>query len=415
MLYKRWTRTARLHRNEPALRDAAAGRHWTFGELFEAGEREKTGPASAVFPSGHSPEFILQVLAGWREGRVLCPLEPGQAHPLLSGAPAHCVHFKRTSATTGGARLIAFTARQLAADADQIVRTMGLRSDWPNVGVISLAHSYGFSNLVLPLLLHGIPLVLAAGPLPEMVRRAAGSEGNVTIPAVPAIWRAWHEARAIPANTRLAISAGAPLSLKLEQEIFKAGGLKIHNFYGASECGGIAFDASDAPREDAAIAGMPLDGVQVSLNEDGCLIVQSDAVGETYWPPAPPSPGNRVFQTFDLAELKDGKVLLHGRLNDLINVAGRKVSPETIESVLLSHPAIRDCLVLGVPSRDKERGQTIAAIIASDAAAEELKAFALERMPAWQAPRLWHFVDSLESNARGKLSRAQWRKKFGGS
>ena len=50
---------------------------------------------------------------------------------------------------------------------------MGLRADWPNLGVISLAHSYGFSNLILPLLLHGIPLILAPAPLPEIIRRAA--------------------------------------------------------------------------------------------------------------------------------------------------------------------------------------------------------------------------------------------------
>ena len=55
------------------------------------------------------------------------------------------------SATTGAARVIAFTAGQLAADVENIVATMGLRPNWPNLGVISMAHSYGFSNLVLPL------------------------------------------------------------------------------------------------------------------------------------------------------------------------------------------------------------------------------------------------------------------------
>ena len=42
----------------------------------------------------------------------------------------------------------------------------------------------------------------------------------------------------------------------------------------------------------------------------------------------------------DLAELKDGRVFLRGRLSDQINVAGRKVSPETVERVLLAHPAV---------------------------------------------------------------------------
>ena len=103
-----------------------------------------------------------------------------------------------TSATTGPARAVAFTGEQLAADVDNIVATMGLRPDWPNLGVISMAHSYGFSNLVLPLLLHGIPLVLVPAPLPEMVRDRRRRNSAITLAGVPAMWRAWHEAPAIP-------------------------------------------------------------------------------------------------------------------------------------------------------------------------------------------------------------------------
>src|SRR5437879_1003240 len=77
------------------------------------------------------------------------------------------VHLRTTSATGGPPCLVSFTAEQLAADAENVVATMGLRRDWPNLGVISLAHSYGFSNLIMPLLLHGIPLILAPAPLPE--------------------------------------------------------------------------------------------------------------------------------------------------------------------------------------------------------------------------------------------------------
>src|SRR5437763_6003551 len=145
---------------------------------------------------------------------------------------------------------------------------MGLRPEWPNLGVISLAHSYGFSNLVTPLLLHGIPLLLSDSPLPEAVRRAAVLADSVTLPAVPALGRASHEARAIPQNARLAISAGAPLPLSLEQAVFDATGIKLHNFYGASECGGIAYDGAALPRCDAACVGAPLRNVEISVNAD---------------------------------------------------------------------------------------------------------------------------------------------------
>lgn len=399
-------------RNERALLDFATGRHWTFAELFAAGERQKTSPTGAVFPQGQSPEFILDLLAAWRENKMVCPLEPGQSPPVLTSAPAGCIHFKFTSATSGGAKLVAFTAKQLAADADNIVATMGLRPDWPNLGAISLAHSYGFSNLILPLLLHGIPLVLVSAPLPEMIRRAADQVASVTLPAVPAMWRAWHQAGAIPANTRLAISAGAPLSLALEQEVFQATGLKLHNFLGSSECGGIAYDASEQPRPDAVLTGKPMRNVHLSLDENGCLVVHSDAVAETYWPEPSPALGHGIFHTSDLAELRGGEVFLRGRLSDQINVAGRKVSPETIEDALLAHPQVRACLVFGAPSVAAERSETIVAVVVSEVPEPGLKKFLLATLPAWQMPRRWVFVESLAANARGKVSRREWRERW---
>jgi len=323
-------------------------------------------------------------------------------------------HLKITSASSGAARLIAFTGEQLAADADNIVSTMGLRREWPNLGVISLAHSYGFSNLVLPLVLHGIPLILGESPLPESVRKAASITSESTLPAVPALWRAWFEAKSIPANIRVAISAGAPLSIALEQAIYQAHGLKLHNFYGSTECGGIAYDATSAPREDAAIAGTALRGVKVATTPNGCLEVRGSAVGETYWPEPHPTLADRRFRTSDLVDIADGTVYLRGRLGDQINVAGRKVSPETIERALQSHPQVRDCLVFGAPSPDLERTEIIVACIASEAGldCDTLKQFLLRELPAWQLPREWMFMPTLAVNQRGKLSRFEWRERY---
>jgi len=255
-------------------------------------------------------------------------------------------------------------------------------------------------------------LILAPAPLPETIRRAASQEPAITLPGVPALWRAWHEADGIPPQVRLAISAGAPLPLNLEQSVFAAGGLKIHNFYGASECGGIAYDATPVPRTDASLAGAPMPGVQVSLNEDCCLTVHGAAVGQTYWPCESPMLRAGRFQSSDLAELKDGFVFLRGRSTDQINVAGRKVSPETIERALLQHPLVRECLVFGAPSHDSGRTETIVAVVAAGAAEAELKKFLLESLPSWQMPRRWHFVDSLPAGPRGKISRADCRARF---
>lgn len=415
MLYDCWRRIATRWPHETAILELTGGQRWSFAQLAAEAERALLEPGTVVFPQSGSADFVLGVLRAWRSGAVVCPLEPGQAPPKLPGGlPPGVVHLKTTSATTGRPRLVAFRAAQLAADADNIVASMGLRPDWPNLGVISLAHSYGFSNLVLPLLLHGIPLVLVGSALPEALRSAAGAAPALTLAAVPALWQTWHEAGAIPANVRLAISAGAPLPLALEQAVFSRQGLKLHNFYGSSECGGIAYDAGDKPRCEPACAGAPLRNVQVSVAEDGCLEVRSAAVAETYWPESSPELDGGVFRTSDLGELSDGRVYLRGRAGDQINVAGRKVSPESIESVLVRHPQVRACLAFGVPSPDSQRGEIIVACVAGpgEGAGDSLKQFAIDKLPAWQVPREWWFVDGLEVNGRGKLSRAEWRKRY---
>jgi acyl-coenzyme A synthetase/AMP-(fatty) acid ligase len=413
MLYERWQKVAQAGRNEIALHDLASGQSWTFEELSREAEAPLPGKPAMVYPQGHGAEFIFTVLRAWRSNAVVCPLEPHKQPSAVSCLPPPCCHLKTTPATTGAPRAVAFTEEQLAADADNIVATMGLRPDWPNLGVISLAYSYGFSNLVLPLLLHGIPLFLAPSPLPVVLRSAA-PPCDLTLAGVPALWRAWHEAGAILHNVRLAISAGAPLPLPLERGVFEEHGLKIHNFYGSTECGGITYDATATPRTDGASVGRPLKNVRVSIAPDGVLSVRSRAVGETYWPEPEDTLGEGRFQTCDYAELKDGEICLRGRNNDHINVAGRKVSPATIEQALREHEAVNECLVFGVPSIDADRIDLIVACVATDrrSTTEELKQFLLQKLPSWQVPREWWFVKSLGTNGDGKPSRAQWRRDF---
>jgi len=415
MLYERWLQVVRATPHRLAVWEGASGRHYTFQELETAAGNQSSNSRDRVqFASGAGVEFILSVLGAWRAGKVLVPLEQGQPNPAVDQPPANrVVHLKSTSATTGTSRLIAFTADQLTADCENVVSTMGLSPTIPNVGAISLAHSYGFSNLLLPLLLEGIPLMLAASPLPESVRQAVGQVPEVALPSVPALWQAWHEAGIVSGRIRIAISAGAPLSLALERAVLESTGVKIHNFYGSSECGGIAYDRSDAPRRDTALAGTPMNGVKVGVNEEGCLTVKSRAVGTGYWPETEAALECGVFRSGDLGEIVDGGIYLRGRACDRINVAGRKVIPDEVEQVLSEHPAVKDCLVFGVPA-DNIRNETIVACVAvsDEMTPRGLMEFLQTRLPSWQVPRDWWVVESLAVNERGKRSRAEWRKSY---
>jgi long-chain acyl-CoA synthetase len=414
MLYDRWQKVVGDKRDEIALRDLASNQSWTFSQLNKESEKPLPGNPAMVFPQGNSPEFIFTILRAWRTGTVVCPLEMQQQPPAVQPPPAPCCHLKITPAGTGTQRTVAFTGEQLAADAENIVTSMGLRPDWPNLGVISLAYSYGFSNLALPLLLHGIPLFLAPSPLPVALRCAQHAHLNLTVAGVPALWHAWHKAGAILSNVRLAISAGAPLPLSVEQDVFNEHGVKIHNFYGCTECGGISYDATNTPRTEESSVGQPLKNVNVEIGYDGFLRVRSRATGEMFWPKKEEALGTGAFRTADFAEFRNGEVHLRGRLDDHINVAGRKVAPAVIERALREHDAVADCLVFGVPSENADRVDLIVACVnaSRDGVKDELKQFLLQRLPGWQVPREWWFVPTLEFNGHGRLSRAECRKNF---
>src|ERR1700688_2629166 len=117
MLYERWRQIASEHRNETALYDLGRGERWTFSQLAAVAESADASE-SIIFPQG--PQFIPALLGAWRCGKVVCPLEAEQTPPVIGKFPAGCIHLKTTSATTGAPRLIAFTAEQLAADAENI-------------------------------------------------------------------------------------------------------------------------------------------------------------------------------------------------------------------------------------------------------------------------------------------------------
>src|SRR5690606_22078455 len=98
MLYERWRAIASAGGDETALRDLADNRSWTFRQLARAAETTPCpDPEPWCRPRGARAEFILGVLAGWREGRVVVPLDADQAAPEVPPPPRSAVHYKLTS------------------------------------------------------------------------------------------------------------------------------------------------------------------------------------------------------------------------------------------------------------------------------------------------------------------------------
>lgn len=392
MLYLRWLETARRFGERPAVMDG--GTALTFADLADRAAAAPRASRPVIARSGEV-SFFIDVLRAWRDGQAVIPVEKDAPEPVLQCVPpGACRLVKHTPGAAGVPRGIFLDAGQVMADAARLVDAMGLAPDVPNLGVVSLAHSYGFSNIVLPMLLHGVPIRLVPVPFPRVVEEAWSRHPAIVVPAVPSMWRAWLRSGILKdAPIRLAISAGAPLALPLEQAAYQECGLKIHNFYGASECGGIAWDAGETPRETADIVGTPLPGVSVECASDGRLLVRSDAVAAGYDAARPDDVlGNGVYLTRDLGFLDDSGILhLSGTTGAAINASGRKISPAKVEAALFATGLVRSVKVFGQPSSDPERHEEIAAEVdlAPGVSLDALKTAAMARLQPWELPRHW--------------------------
>ncbi|HEY5610660.1 MAG TPA: class I adenylate-forming enzyme family protein, partial [Thermoanaerobaculia bacterium] len=260
---------------------------------------------------------------------------------------------KLTSGSTGRPKGILTSEENLIADCENICRTMDIRSDDRNLGAIPFSHSYGFSNLVTPLLLKGVTIVVSNDYLPLSVLDLCNRFECTVMPGIPMIFDLLGQSPKSDGGFRTIrtfISAGAPLTAATSRRFRERFGIAIHSFYGCSEVGGIAYDREGASVERNSV-GAPMIGVKLAFDANGRLVVESDAVARGFINAAGDDArrfGPHRFATDDLATLtSSGELELTGRIGDLINIAGKKVNPREIEMVLLQMSGIRQAKVYG--------------------------------------------------------------------
>jgi len=312
---------------------------------------------------------------------------------------------KLSSGSTGRPKGILTTDANLIADCKQICSTMDIRPDDVNFGAIPLSHSYGFSNLVLPLILQGTTLVISNDYLPQTVIDACNRYQCTVLPGIPMMFDHLSESRPGAFKTvRTFISAGAPLTATTSKKFRQSFGSPIHTFYGCSECGGIAYDRNGDAAERGSV-GSALDGVTISLR-DSRLVVRSRAVALGYWQDETfEAFEEATFTTDDLAEARSDEIVLTGRASELINVAGKKINPREVEHVILQIDGVRQVKVYGQPAG--ARGEVVAAaIVASpDVTREQVRLFCREQLSLHKVPRIVKLIERIPVDERGKIRR----------
>lgn len=427
-ILERWSTTLESRRDKPAVLRADGSILRTFGAIEKESEIVSgsfdgvpAGTAVAV-EIGNSPSWPAVFLALLRACCITVPLGRDTAPPKYVEAvidaglkirkldPAtqrvagDTALLKLTSGTTGVPRAIRFSAAQLAADCANICETMGITADDLNYGVVPFAHSYGFSNLITPLLLHGVPLVASEDRMPRAILDGLRRTAATVFPGTPVLFQ--HLARLDDARLdqlRVGISAGAPLSRALWGEARERLGVELHTFYGASECGGIAYDRSASFPEDGYV-GDAMANVQIAFCSENRIEVRSEAVGSGYFPePDQAALGDGCFRPSDLVMQTERGLVLVGRVSEFINVAGRKLNPVEVERQLAVFPGVRQVVVFGVESR--LRGEEPVACVVGEIDLPGLMRFAATSLPAWQVPKDVWLLPELPVSERGKISR----------
>ena len=327
---------------------------------------------------------------------------------------------KLTSGTTAAPRAIRFGSEQLLADCEQICETMGVSDVDLNFGVIPISHSYGFSNLLTPLIARGVPLVVSQDRTPRAVLADIAKTDATVFPGMPLFYQAFCEMKNIPPlpKLRVCISAGAPLPIATAKKFRDKFALPIHSFYGASECGGICYDR-EAKNEIEGFVGSPMKDVDLEMIEPGAetsqVRVRSAAVGNGYFPDVDEEKlGNGVFVPDDLLARHGSGFKIVGRISDVINVAGKKVNPAEIEERLLHFPGVRQAVAFGRPAGAGLRNEEVAACVVAnvDLRENELMEFCRTALSGWQVPKRIFIVDSIPTNERGKISRRELAERF---
>ncbi|MEI2701809.1 MAG: AMP-binding protein [Baekduia sp.] len=189
---------------------------------------------------------------------------------------------------------------------------------------------------------------------------------------------------------------------------------RIVQIFGASELSFVTITVDDpGGPEPGSDVGAPFPGVEIELRE-GEIWVRSRYLADGYvsesGEPVPIADSRGFATVGDLGTVDaSGHLTLVGRASNMVITGGKNVHPEEVEAVLRDHPAVADCVVVGVP--DDYWGERLVALLepAAEVADDELVATVKQRLASHKAPKEWHRTERLPRTESGKVARATAR------
>jgi long-chain acyl-CoA synthetase len=333
-----------------------------------------------------------------------------------------------TSGTTGHPKGAMLSHGNLLANVQSCIRVLEAVGEDRFVVLLPMFHSFMLTvGVLLPLLVGGSIVLIKTLHPPKSIVAEIIQHRATLLPAVPQFFRALTHG-SVPVNLplRLCISGGAPLPAEILREFTARFPIPLLEGYGLSEASPVvSFNPIHGPWKAGSI-GVPIFGVEVSVQDDSGKILPPGATGEVcvrgenvmlgYW--QQPEETAKVMRqgwllTGDIGHVDaDGYFYITDRKKDLLIVNGINVYPREIEEVLYKFPGVKEAAVIGVP--DARRGEQPMAFVAAQEGIVLQEGpvlhFVREQLADYKVPRHIVFLPALPRNATGKILKTELRK-----
>jgi len=331
-----------------------------------------------------------------------------------------------TSGSTGRPKRVPLLHANLTISAGNVARTYALTPDDVSLCVMPLFHVHGLVASTLATLATGGTVVVPAKFSPLSFWRTARDAGATWYSAVPTI----HQmllGRASPGSERPAgaerlrfiRSCSASLSPQTMHDLEAAFGAPVLEAYGMTEAAhqmasnplppGVRQPGSVGPGTGVRISIMDGAGAHLAAGQRGEVVIQGPNVIRGYEnnPEAnATSFTGGWFRTGDQGVLDErGYLTLVGRLKELINRGGEKISPREIDDVLLAHPKVAEAVCFGVPHPAWGEEVAAAVVLREPATEAELIAHCKAQLADFKCPKKIHITDTIPRTATGKIQR----------
>lgn len=402
---------------------------------------DEQGPAAIAAKSLGIPLALASITADHAAGMFDLALPDAPAMALDAANADDIALVLHTSGTTSRPKLVPLSHRNVCASGRNVAASLGLTGTDTCLNVMPLFHIHGLIAAVLGSLSAGGSIYCTPGFNALKFYSWLDDATPTWYTAVPTmhqaiVARAARNADSVAASKlRFVRSSSSSLPPQVMADIETTFGCPVVEAYGMTEA---AHQMTCNPVKRGAqkpgAVGLPAgpevgilttDGVTKTAEALGEIVIRGENVtagyiandkanAESFLPDN--DGGYQWFRTGDQGKFDDdGYLYVTGRLKEIINRGGEKVSPREVDEILMDHEAVEQAVTFAV-AHDKLGEDVAAAIVLKEGATAEVKdlrAFAAERLAAFKVPRQVLILDEIPKGPTGKLQRIGLAKKLG--